>query len=289
MHNNKINQYFSLVKFSHTLFAMPFAFIGYFLALRLSDVDFSIKLLILIVLCMIFARNAAMAFNRYADRHIDLLNPRTAFREIPAGIIKPESALIFTFTNSLLFIITTWFINRLTFYLSPVALGIILGYSFTKRFTLLCHFVLGLGLSLSPIGAFLAATGRFNWLPLIFSGVVLLWVSGFDIIYSLQDEKFDLSLSLKSLPSKLGIRSSIIISSILHTFCTGLVLFAGIIANMGMYYWIGTIIFIGLLVYQHILVKPNDLTRVNLAFATVNGIASVIFAAFVVLYLIILR
>lgn len=282
MIQNKISNYFSLVTFSHTLFAMPFAIIGFFLAVHFSDSQFSWRLLILIILCMVFARNAAMAFNRITDRNFDSLNPRTSSREIPAGIIKPGSAIIFTLVNSALFIITTLFINWITFFLSPLALVIILGYSLMKRYTFLCHFVLGLGLSLAPIGAYLAVTGLFNWLPLLYSVVVLLWVSGFDIIYALQDDDFDKIHSLKSIPVAFGRKHAIIISSALHALCAILVILSGFFMNAGIFYWIGSIIFISLLVYQHLIIRPNDLSRVNLAFATLNGVASLIFASFVI-------
>jgi 4-hydroxybenzoate polyprenyltransferase len=282
MLKTKISNYLSLVTFSHTIFAMPFAIIGYFLAYN-EQLNFSWKILFLVILCMVFARNAAMAFNRFADRHFDKLNPRTALREIPAGIIKPGSAMIFTLVNSALFVITTWFINKLTFFLSPIALFVILGYSFTKRYTALCHFILGLGLSLAPIGAFLAMTGRFEWLPLLFSGVVLFWVSGFDIIYALQDDAFDKGNSLKSVPALLGRKNAILLSSFLHTLSAALVITAGYFGGFGLFFWIGTALFIGLLIYQHLLVHPDNLKNINLAFATMNGIASVIFAFFVVL------
>ncbi len=282
MIGKKISNYFSLVTFSHTIFAMPFALIGFFLAIHFSSEKISWHLLILIILCMAFARNAAMAFNRITDKTFDSLNPRTALREIPTGIIKPGSAIIFIIINSILFIITTLFINKITFLLSPVALIIILGYSLMKRITVLCHFVLGLGLSLAPIGAYLSVTGRFHWLPLLYSAIVLLWVSGFDIIYSLQDDVFDKTHSLKSIPAALGRRRAIIISSALHTLCAFLVILSGLVAGMGLLNWIGAIIFISLLIYQHFIIKPDDLSRVNLAFATLNGIASLIFASFVV-------
>ena len=280
--SKKVKNYFSLVKFSHTIFAMPFAFIGYFLALQQTNSVFEWKLLLLVVLCMIFARNAAMAFNRFIDREIDIKNPRTAIREIPAGIIKAKSAFIFVVINSLLFIVTTYFINELTFHLSPVALLIILGYSITKKFTALCHLVLGLGLSLAPIGAYLAVTGEFALLPVIYSFVVLLWVSGFDIIYALQDLDFDKEEQLKSLPVFFGKKGALTASNILHFLSAGLVIFSGILAEFGLMYWIGCVFFIGLLFYQHTLVKPNDLSKVNVAFFTTNGIASVIFAVFTI-------
>jgi len=278
----KVKDFLSLVKFSHTIFAMPFAFIGYFLALYQTNANFEWKLLGLIVLCMIFARNAAMAFNRFVDREIDNKNPRTAVREIPSGVIKAKSALIFVIVNSLLFILTTYFINKITFILSPVALLIILGYSITKKFTAICHLILGLGLSLAPIGAYLAVTGTFNLLPILYSFVVLFWVSGFDIIYALQDLDFDKEEQLKSFPVFFGRKGALSASILLHFLSASIFIFAGFIAHFGLMYWLGSIIFILLLIYQHLLVKPNDLSRVNLAFFTTNGIASIIFAVFTI-------
>ena len=245
---------------------------------------FFAKLLVLVILCMIFARSAAMAFNRYIDRDIDKANERTAeVREIPNGTITPKNALIFVLINCLLFITTTYFINPLCFYLSPVALAVVLGYSLTKRFTALCHLVLGLGLSLAPIGAYLAVTGEFDWLPLFFSFAVLFWVSGFDIIYALQDETFDAAQKLHSIPVLLGTKNALLLSNILHIITASFILYAGYYANLGLFYWIGSSVFIALLSYQHLLVKPNDLSKVNLAFFTTNGIASVLFSAFVLL------
>ena len=283
LQNGKVRNYLSLVKFSHTIFAMPFALVGYFIAIKLNNIDFSWKLLGLVVLCMVFARNAAMAFNRYIDREIDLKNPRTLFREIPAGIIKPKSALKFVILNCALFVATTYFINMLTFYLSHLALVIILTYSITKKFSSLCHFVLGVGLALAPIGAYLAVTGKFDLLPILYSFVVLFWVSGFDIIYALQDEEFDKQEALHSIPVLFGKKKAIILSVVVHLFSAALVICAGIYAGFGLFYWIGSGLFLGLLIYQHLLVKPDDLKRVNLAFFTLNGIASVVFAAFTIL------
>src|ERR1017187_5918817 len=167
----KINQYLSLIKFSHTVFALPFAMIGFLLAVK-QEHHFNTSIFIYMLLCMVFARSAAMAFNRYIDRKFDALNPRTQNREVPAGVINPTSALTLTIVCSIAFVATTWFINTVCFYLSPVALAVILGYSFTKRFTPLCHLILGVGLSLSPIGAYLTVTGEFSLLPILLSFVV---------------------------------------------------------------------------------------------------------------------
>ena len=278
-----MKSYFSLIKFSHTIFALPFALIGFFLAVWIKSYDFQWSLFLLVLLCMVFARSAAMAFNRYADRFIDSQNPRTAKREIPAGVIASNSALIFVVVSSVAFVATTYFINPLCFYLSPVALAVILGYSYTKRFTFLCHFILGIGLSLAPIGAYIAVTERFDILPIFYSLAVLFWVSGFDIIYALQDEEFDREKKLFSVPAYLGKKNALMLSNTLHIISAAFIVFAGIYASFGIFYWIGTIVFSGLLLYQHMLVKPNDLSKVNMAFATTNGVASVIFAIFVLI------
>lgn len=304
-----VKKYLSLIKFSHTIFAMPFALIGFMLAaapflrerirvtLTSAYADYlpswwstssAVKqnplwlTFLLVLLCMIFARSAAMAFNRYLDRHFDAQNPRTAIREIPAGILKANNVLWFTIICSVLFIVCTWFINRICFFLSPVALFVILFYSYTKRFTPLCHLVLGLGLSLAPIGAYLAVTGEFALLPILFSLTVIFWVSGFDIIYALQDEEFDKSKQLYSIPAWLGKTKGLRVSELLHVLSATCVITAGIVGHLHWLYWIGVAVFTGMLIYQHSIVKPTDLRRVNLAFMTANGIASVVFAGFVI-------
>jgi len=294
-----MKKYFSLVKFSHTIFAMPFAIIGFFLGvIKLSVHDAAdalvyftptltmaslIKLFLLVVACMVFARSAAMAFNRYLDSHFDAKNPRTAIREIPAGIISKQSALRFVIINCALFITATFFINTICFLLSPVALFVILFYSYTKRFTALCHLVLGIGLSLAPIGAYLAVTGAFALLPVLFSLAVIFWVSGFDIIYALQDVEFDQSQQLYSIPAWLGKAKGLRVSEGLHLLSATCVVVAGVYGVFGWWYWLGVLVFVGMLFYQHSLVKPNDLSKVNLAFMTANGIASVVFAVFFLL------
>lgn len=281
-----VRDYFSLVKFSHTVFAMPFAFIGFSLAVSQPEFDLSLKLLLLVVLCMVFARNTAMGFNRLADKNIDALNPRTSKREIPSGLISAQAATIFVIINALLFVVTSGLINRLTLFLSPVALLVITGYSLTKRITALCHFILGLGLSLAPIGAYISVTGKFSLLPVIYSFIVLTWVSGFDIIYALQDDDFDKENNLHSVPSATGRKKALLISILVHSITFILVLFAGISDRSGILFWTGAAIFTFLLIYQHSIVKHDDLSRVNMAFGTTNGIASLIFAFFVILDLV---
>jgi 4-hydroxybenzoate polyprenyltransferase len=278
----KITNYLSLVKFAHTIFALPFALLGFSLATIHHSDSLSWKLLALVLLCMLFARNAAMSFNRWADRDIDEVNPRTAQREIPARKIRQQSALAFSLVNTSLFVTVTWFINPLCFYLSPVALVVILGYSFTKRFTALAHFVLGMGLALAPTGAYLAVTGTFDWIPVIISLSVLCWVSGFDIIYALQDDEFDLENHLHSIPVMLGRKKALNLSLVLHILTALLLFMAGFIGDFKTIYWVGLGIFSILLFYQHTIVKYNDLRRVNVAFFTLNGIASVVFSVFAI-------
>jgi len=280
MFSTKINHYLSLIKFSHTIFALPFALIGFLAGAIAVDFTFSPWLVLQVLFCMVFARSAAMAFNRWADRDIDAINQRTVVREIPAGIIRPGSALAFTIFNCVCFIITTWFINDICFYLSPVALLVVLGYSYTKRFTSLSHIILGIGLSLAPIGSYLAVTGEFALEPLLFSIAVVTWVSGFDIIYALQDEEFDKKQKLFSIPSVFGSKVSLKISAFLHTMAAIVLLIASFYGNYGWVYLSGWGIFTGLLIYQHTLVQPGDLSRVNLAFFTTNGVASVLLALF---------
>src|SRR4029078_9113846 len=280
-----VKNYLSLIKFSHTIFAMPFAMIGFFLALNylyrapaegddlpfenllsswLPDKVINVELdgtvtiprslivlkLGFVILCMVFARSAAMAFNRYLDRQFDARNPRTAIREIPSGVISANRALVFTLICAVLFVVCTWFINILCFYLSPVALFIILGYSYTKRFTPLCHLILGLGLSLAPIGSYLAVTGSFDPLPILFSFTVLFWVSGFDIIYALQDEEFDKENKLYSIPAWLGKVKALRVSEFLHLLSAAAVIVAGIYGHFGWLYWIGVAVFVIMLGYQ---------------------------------------
>jgi 4-hydroxybenzoate polyprenyltransferase len=283
-----IKNYLSLIKFSHTVFALPFALIGFSLAASQNTHEFDILKLLYVILCMLFARSAAMAFNRYIDRDIDMANPRTAEeREIPNGTLKASNVLIFVIINSLLFMTCSYALNTLCLYLSPIALLVILGYSYTKRFTFICHFILGLGLSLSPIGAYLAVTGQFDLLPLLFSTIVLFWVSGFDIIYALQDEHFDKQHKLYSIPVMLGKKNALRMSRILHSISAIIIVCIGLFYfSTSILYFIASTLFIGLLINQHRLIKHNDLSKVNLAFFTNNGIASILFGTLIIIDLI---
>ncbi len=280
---NSIGKYASMVKIAHTVFALPFAIIGFYLALQSKSFDFDLSKFLYIILCMVFARNSAMSFNRIADKKYDELNPRTQNREIPAGKVSIRNAVIFLSVNVVLFITCTYFINPLCFYLSPVALATIMIYSLTKRFTYLCHFVLGSGLSLAPIGAYLVVTGVFDLLPLLFSFAVLFWVAGFDIIYALNDISFDREHHLKSIPARFGIKNSLIISALVHVVSMVLIVSAGVNYSGGFFYWTGALLFGFFIIYQHVIVKPNDLSKINMAFFTLNGFSSLLFLVFFLL------
>ncbi|MDR1199719.1 MAG: putative 4-hydroxybenzoate polyprenyltransferase [Prevotellaceae bacterium] len=281
MKADSLKNYMSLVKFEHTVFALPFACIGFFLGYyEHAELSFDWILLLRMLLCMVFARNTAMAFNRYADRKIDEKNPRTVLREIPAKIISPKATLIFVVINCILFCITAFFINNLAFYLSPLALFVVLFYSYTKRFTAICHFVLGAALAIAPTGAYIAVCADVSVTPILLSAAVLLWTAGFDIIYALQDEDFDKSQSLKSIPAFMGRRKAMILSSFLHFIVIILLVIIYFHGKFGIFYMSGSIIFSAMLAYQHLIIKPNDLRRINAAFFTVNGVASVVYGIF---------
>lgn len=282
-----MRSYFSLVTFSHTVFALPFAIIGFTLAVLQDEFTFSWQTLVLVLGCMLFARNAAMAFNRLVDAPIDAANARTAIREIPSGVINKTQARIFVIVNCLLFIACTAGLNLLCLALSPVALLVILGYSYTKRFTWLCHIILGIGLALAPIGAYLAVTGEFALLPCLFGVVVLLWVAGFDIIYALQDEQFDKGQGLQSIPTRFGSVSSLRLSRAIHFFCLVVLSVVSVILsqdypNALIFIYLSLAAFAVALVYQHSIVRPNDLSNINRAFFTTNGLASIVYASILV-------
>jgi 4-hydroxybenzoate polyprenyltransferase len=279
--------YFSLIKFAHTIFALPFALIGLSLGIYTTGLsDWTIILKVLA--CMVFARSAAMAFNRWADVRYDAANQRTAGREIPAGILSRHQVLGFVILNATAFVAVCYTINSICFYLSPIALAIILGYSFTKRWTFLCHLFLGLGLALAPIGAYLAVTGQFDPVPIWLAAIVFFWVSGFDIIYALQDEAFDKANHLYSIPAHFGPSTALRISRVLHFVCGVLVLISIYLIwqqydSMSLVGWVGAFLFIFLLIWQHRLIKPHDLSKVNQAFFTTNGIASILFGSCIIL------
>ncbi len=258
---------------------MPFALVGFTYALTSTEAQFKWVLLLQVVLCMILARNTAMGFNRWADRDIDARNERTANREIPAKSISPRAALIFVIINAILFIATACSINPLTALLSPVALFVVMVYSYCKRFTSAAHLVLGLGLSIAPVGAYIAVAGQFAFAPCILAAAVLTWTAGFDIIYALQDAEFDRKEGLHSIPSRFSAKGALLISTLLH-ICSSIALigFAYMIPR-SIFITIGVVIFIAILIAEHLLVTPTRQRNIGIAFGTLNGLASLTLAA----------
>lgn len=287
---NTIKKYVDLVKFSHTIFAMPFALMAFVYALWKDDFGAAnsnpywwITLLVQVVLCMVFARNVAMGFNRWADREIDARNPRTANREIPAGKISPRAALIFVALNALFFIITAVTINPLTAWLSPVALAVVMFYSYCKRFTSLAHMVLGLSLSIAPVGAYIAVRGEFALEPCILALLVMTWCGSFDIIYALQDREFDIKNSLHSIPSRFSVRTSLYISIALHVVTIIALFWFVSYLPQNIWIWSGAAIFTLIIIAEHILVTPTRQRNIGIAFGTLNGLASTTLAGLVIL------
>jgi len=267
----KITTLLNLIKFSHTIFSFPFAVMSAFLAAGGMP---GIKQLLLIIAALVTARSAAMSFNRLVDTHYDVNNPRTTYRVALQKKIGRTNMWMFTILCAALFFLCAWSLNRLALYMSPLAILIIFGYSYTKRFTHLSHFVLGLALALSPIGAWVGIQGTLAVTPFLLACAVVLWTAGFDIIYACQDVEHDVKSGLHSIPRRLGIKGALILSGILHLFMVGILLLLPRYTSLSIIYSIGVYIVAALLLYEHSLVKPKDLSRVNTAFFTVNGIIS---------------
>ncbi len=268
-----------MIKFEHTIFALPFAFLGMILAAEGWPPWRTVGW---IVVAMVGARSAAMAFNRLADREIDAANPRTADRALPTGRVSPRFVALFVLASCALLVLAAWRLNPLALQLSPVALAILLGYPYTKRFTSLSHLILGLALAGAPLGAWIAVRGEFAPAPLILGGAVLLWVAGFDILYALQDLDFDRRRGLYSIPQRIGTVGALWVSGLLHLGM--LVLLAALPSlhpgRLGPGYWGGFVGCVALLTYQHWIVRPGDLSRLNAAFFQANGLLAVwLFAA----------
>ncbi|MBR5334405.1 MAG: putative 4-hydroxybenzoate polyprenyltransferase [Alistipes sp.] len=287
---NTITKYARLVKFSHTIFAMPFALMSFVYAVKSSPENLSNSnpywwaiLLVQVVLCMVFARNVAMGFNRWADREIDAKNPRTASREIPAGVISARAAMWFVVGNAVLFVATAATINWLTAALSPVALLVVMAYSYCKRFTSLAHMVLGLSLSIAPVGAYIAVRGEFAVVPCVLALLVMTWCGSFDIIYALQDREFDQQQGLHSIPSKFSVRTSLNISVALHVVSIAALVWFASLLPQSVWIWIGAALFAGIIVLEHILVTPTRQRNIGIAFGTLNGLASTVLAIFVII------
>ncbi len=270
-----------MIKFEHTVFALPFAVMSAFFAA--GGVP-PWGVLGWILVAMVGARSCAMAFNRVADAGIDADNPRTAMRAIPAGLITSKAVGVFTVVSAALLVVAAWRLNPLALALSPVALVTIMGYSYAKRFTSFAHVWLGVSLAIAPVGAWIAVVGKFDLLPLLLGLVVLLWVAGFDIIYACQDIDFDKGKGLHSIPTRLGIRGSLILSAVLHVLMIGvLIAIPSVGASsgvaLGLPYWLGLKAVAALLTYEHVIVRPSDLSRVNAAFYTMNGVISLVLMA----------
>jgi 4-hydroxybenzoate polyprenyltransferase len=273
-----IRQYLDLIRFSHTLFALPFALLGAALAAHgRNGWHGRVQDWVGILLCMATARSAAMAFNRLVDRRFDALNPRTAGRHLPAGLMSVRSVAVFTLVCSLAFVASTFlfFPNRWPLYLSVPVLLWLLGYSYSKRFTTLAHFWLGVSLSLAPIAAWIALRGNLDWPPVLLALAVLFWVSGFDIIYACQDVDIDRTVGLQSVPKTFGVRRALWIAAACHAFMIVPLVGLGLVYPLGPIYFVGVAAVAALLIYEHALVRPDNLTRVNLAFFQVNVVISI--------------
>ncbi len=261
-----------MIKFEHTLFALPFALMAALLAARGLPPG---RTLLWILLAMVGARSSAMAFNRLVDYEFDRRNPRTAGRALPAGQLTAAQVWLFVAATTALFLIAAWQLNPLALMLSPVALAVIWGYSLTKRFTHLCHLFLGLAIGIAPSAAWIAVTGRLDWAPVVLTGAVVLWVGGFDIIYACQDTEFDRSAGLRSVPARCGIAGALAISRVMHAGSAVLLLLLPLLLPLGAFYFSGVFTAALLLLYEQSLVRPDDLSKVNAAFFTVNGWVSV--------------
>jgi 4-hydroxybenzoate polyprenyltransferase len=268
-----------MIKFEHTLFALPFALVGMVLAAGGWP---SARTFGWILAAMVGARSAAMAFNRLVDRSIDAVNPRTASRALPAGLLTPGFVALFVVASLALLVVAAWLLNPLCLALAAVAIPVLLGYSFTKRFTALSHLVLGLALAGAPVGAWVAVTGRFAPTPFLVAAAVVTWVAGFDVLYALQDEAFDRARGLHSIPARFGTRAALWISGALHAATLALLALLPYVypPGLGAAYWVGVAGCAALLAWQHAVVRPGDLSRLNAAFFTANGLLALwLFAA----------
>jgi 4-hydroxybenzoate polyprenyltransferase len=275
-----------MIKFQHTIFALPFALISALLAA--GGLPPAWKAGWIVAAC-VFARTAAMSFNRLVDADFDARNPRTADRALPAGKLSRAFVAAIVAVSSALFILSAAMLNMLALMLSPVALFVLLGYSYTKRFTWLSHWVLGLALGLAPAGAWIALTGGLAWAPLWLCAGVMLWTAGFDLIYACQDRDFDVREGLFSVPARFGLATTLRISAVLHVLCVVCFVFAGIAAGSGSLYQVGVALVAVLLIVEHSLVNPRDLSRIEAAFFTVNSWVGVTLLVFTALDLIIRR
>jgi 4-hydroxybenzoate polyprenyltransferase len=271
----RLGLYSKLVMLPHTVFAMPFALTAVVLASYSYRV--TVSEILLIIVAFTGARSAAMGFNRLIDHGVDSRNPRTRGRPLPAGKLTRLQAWLFVAVSVAVFELAAWLLGPLPLLLSPLALAVVLLYSVTKFFTAASHLVLGLALSIAPVGAWIAVTGGFGTGVIVLAAAVLCWVAGFDVIYSLQDEQFDRTEGLHSIPARLGARGALWISRALHVAAVALLAWSGIFFPVGVFYWIAWVAVASMLIYEHCLVSADDISRVDAAFFTVNGIVSVVF------------
>lgn len=276
----KIQIILEMIKFEHTIFALPFAFTGALLAAKGLP---TWGTLFWITLAMAGARSAAMGFNRWADRKIDAENPRTKTRALPLGLVTPLQVAVFAAIASIVLMVAAYQLNMLSFYLSPVALATVFFYSYTKRFTFLSHAFLGLGISMAPIGAWIAVTGRLDPPALVLGCAVLFWLLGFDVLYALQDREFDQKAGLHSIPQRFGVRRSLWISRAAHAVTMAMLFWLWSLLFLGWFYVAGVLIALGLIIYEHTLVKEGDLSKLNMAFFNMNGYISVTIFVFTLL------
>ncbi len=267
-----------MIKFSHSIFALPFAFSG--AALAAAQAGISVAQVAWITLAMVGARSAAMGFNRLADRHLDAANPRTSGRELPQGVVSPTAVGLFVVISSAALAFSAWQLNPLCLYLSPLVLAVLFFYSLCKRFTWASHLVLGLSLGGAPLGAWIAVTGSIAWPPILLGLAVLLWVAGFDIFYACQDYEHDISVGLHSIPARFGIERALVMARVLHLLAVVMMVLVGRSAGLNMVYWVGVGAIAVLLLYEHRLVRSDDLTRVNMAFFNLNAVISVLYLLF---------
>ncbi len=276
----KIVLYLRMIKFPHSIFALPFAFTG---ALMAAEGIPPLGKIFWITLAMVGARSGAMGLNRIIDRNIDRANPRTRNRELPQGAIMVSEAVLFSVVSFLVFIFAAYMLNPLCLKLSPIAIAVLFIYSYTKRFTWTTHFVLGLALSAAPLGAWIAVRGTFDVEILPITVAIIFWLAGFDIFYALQDIEFDKSHGLFSIPRRFGIRKSLLLARIFHLIALSLLLFSGILFKLGNFYWLGMMVVAGMFIYEHSLVKENDLSKLDIAFFNMNGYISITVFVFTLL------
>ncbi|MEZ6063926.1 MAG: UbiA-like polyprenyltransferase [Planctomycetaceae bacterium] len=271
-----VRHYLELIRFSHTVFALPFALLAAVLAWSQPDTVFRLRDLVGILVCMVFARSAAMAFNRLVDRDVDAANERTATRHIPAGLLSVKSVAAFTVVSSLAFVASTLIFlpKRLPLYLSVPVLLFLLGYSYAKRWTSLCHYWLSAALMMSPVAAWIAVRDEFAATPALLAGVIFFWVGGFDIIYACQDADFDMARRLHSIPARFGVAKALRVAFVSHLMTIAMLVLLWWLAGLGTIFLLGIAAIGGLLIYEHWLVRPDDLKRVNIAFFHVNAVIS---------------